>query len=1000
MSQSFRNAEGGLIDRSRELAFTYDGDRYLGYPGDTLASALLANGVHLVGRSFKYHRPRGIVTAGPEEPNALVQLGQGGETEPNIRATQIELFDGLVGASQNCWPSVNFDIQSINNHLSKFLPAGFYYKTFMWPEAAWMLYEKVIRRAAGLGKAPREADPDTYEKRYAFCDVLVVGGGPAGLSAALAAGRAGARVMLADEQMAFGGSLLSSRASIGGEQATEWVDQTTDELAAMPEVSLLPRTTVVAYQDHNYLIAVERLSDHLPRAERHGPRQRLWKIRARHVILATGALERPLVFAENDRPGIMLASAARTYVNRFGVRPGDNAVVLTNNESGYRAALDAADGGVKIAAIVDLRSKVDGPLATQARGRDIEILAGSGITGTRGDKRVNQVDVIPLTDDGKAVRGTKRTIACDLLMMSGGWNPTVHLYSQSGGKLRWDETMSLFRPDVSRQAETSVGAANGDFAVSACLSGGAAAGRAAAEAAGKTVDAMDSVPAVDDEDVGAPRAIWSIPTDRKGAKKFLDFQNDVTAADVGLAVRENYRSVEHFKRYTTTGMGTDQGKTSNVNALAILAETREEPIPEVGHTTFRPFYTATTIGAIAGQDTGADLLDPIRKTPMHVWHEQNGAKFEDVGQWKRPYCYLRDGESVADAVNREVEAARASVGILDASTLGKIDIQGPDAVELINRVYTNAFSKLAVGRCRYGLMCKDDGMVFDDGVTSRIGENHFLMSTTTGGAPTVLNWLEEWLQCEWTDLEVYCTSVTTHWAAIAIAGPNSRKLVEELTTGVDFSTEAFPFMAWQDGEVAGIPARIFRISFSGELGFEVQVPASYGLALWNALMTVGEKYAITPYGTEAMHVLRAEKGFIIAGQDTDGTTTPYDLGMDWIVSKKKPDFLGKRGLGRPDTERQDRKQLVGLETEDPNIVLPEGAHISPTPNAPPPVPMEGWVSSSYWSPNCGRSIALALIKSGRSRIGQTVSLPLEDKVVRAKIVDPVFFDPEGERLRG
>ena len=1000
MSQPYRNADCGRVDRGRVLNFSYDGASYQGLVGDTLASALMANGVTLVGRSFKYHRPRGIMTAGAEEPNALVQLGRGGHSEPNLRATQVELFDGLVGASQNCWPNVNFDIQGINNHLSKIIPAGFYYKTFMWPQSAWMLYEKIIRRAAGLGKAPREADPDIYEKRYAHCDVLVVGGGPAGLAAAHAAARSGARVMLADEQMEFGGSLLTTRLKIGDEPAMTWADGVLDDLASMPDVRLMPRTTVVSYHDQNYLVALERLTDHLPYDQRSGPRQRLWKIRAKQVVLATGALERPLVFADNDRPGIMLADAARTYVNRFGVRPGARAVVITNNDTAYRAAIDAVDGGLTVAAIVDLRAKAEGPMARLVRDRGIEILEGHGPTATSGDKRINAIEVMALTEDGTGVTGSKRSIDCSLVMMSGGWNPTVHLYSQSGGRLRWDESAATFRPDVSRQAERSAGGANGDFALGACLAGGAAAGADATRAAGFDAAPETAAPVVDDEDMPPLRAIWSLPSDRKGAKKFLDFQNDVTAADVGLAVRENYRSVEHFKRYTTTGMGTDQGKTSNVNALAILAELRGEPIPDVGHTTFRAFYTPTTIGALVGQDSGPELLDPVRKTPMHAWHEQNGAHFEDVGQWKRPYCYQRPGESVEAAVNREAEAARASVGILDASTLGKIDIEGPDAVELINRVYTNSFTKLAVGRCRYGLMCRDDGMVFDDGVTSRLGDSHFLMSTTTGGAPTVLNWLEEWLQCEWTDLEVYCTSVTTHWAAVSIAGPNSRKLLEELTAGVDFSTEDFPFMAWQDGTVAGIPARVFRISFSGDLGFEVQVPASYGMALWTALMTAGEKYSIVPYGTEAMHVLRAEKGFIIAGQDTDGTTTPFDLGMDWIVSKQKPDFLGKRGLSRPDTTRSDRKQLVGLLTEDPKLVLPEGAHISPAPNLAPPVPMEGWVSSSYWSPSCGRSIALALIKGGHARTGQTVSLPLEGRVARAKIVSPVFFDQDGERLRG
>ena len=1001
MSQAFRNSDGGRVDRGKRLSFTFDGQRYTGHEGDTLASALLANGVRLVGRSFKYHRPRGIVTSGAEEPNALIQLGEGAFTEPNTRATQIELYDGLVAESQNRWPSVNFDVGVVNNLLSKIFPAGFYYKTFMWPPKAWMFYEKIIRNAAGLGKAPTEPDPETYEKRRVHCDVLVVGAGPAGLAAARAAGASGARVILADEQAAFGGSLLASRATIDGKTVAEWVDSMVEELAGMPEVRLLPRTTVTGYYDHNFLVAAERLNDHLPTGERQGPRQRVWKIRAKRVVLATGAIERPLVFAENDRPGVMLADAVKTYVNRYGARPGNRAVIFTNNDSAYRAAIDAADGGIHVAAIVDVREKPEGALVREARDHGIEIIPGSAITRVRGGKQVADVEVSGLSEDRESVNGQRRSIDCDLVMMSGGWNPTVHLASQSGAKMQWDEALHSFVPGLLKQAQHNVGALAGDLTLEGCLGQGDTAGAEAATEAGFAAKPGPSWAV----DAGAGdgslqlEPLWAVPTDRKGAKRFHDFQNDVTAADVALAHRENYASVEHFKRYTTTGMGTDQGKTSNVNGLAILADLRGEPIPDVGHTTFRPFYTPVTIGALAGIDTGPELLDPVRKTPMHTWHEKHGAHFEDVGAWKRPYCYLRDGESVKQAVNREVLAARTSVAILDASTLGKIDIQGSDAAEFLDRIYTNKFSTLKVGACRYGLMCKDDGMVFDDGVTARIAENRFLMSTTTGGAPNVLNWLEEWLQTEWTDLEVYCTSVTTQWAAIAIAGPNSRRLLAELTD-VDLSNEAFPFMSWKDGEVAGIKGRIFRISFSGETGFEVQVPASYALALWCALITAGETYSITPYGTEAMHVLRAEKGFIIAGQDTDGTTTPHDLGMSWIVSKKKDDFLGMRGLSRPDTLREDRKQLVGLVTEAPNTVIPEGAHISPEPHAPPPVPMEGWVSSSYYSPNCGRSIALALIKRGHERLGESVAIPLGDKVVRAKIVKPVFFDEEGGRLRG
>ena len=995
--QTWRNSSGGLIDRSRRLSFTFDGRGYSGHPGDTLASALLANGVRLVGRSFKYHRPRGIVAAGTEEPNALVGLGEGAATEPNTRATAIELFDGLVASSQNCWPGVGFDIGAFNSLVSKVIPAGFYYKTFMWPAKAWMFYERFIRRAAGLGKAPQEPDPDVYEKRYAHCDVLVVGAGPSGLQAARSAGQSGARVILAEELADFGGSLLASRATIDGVPCQTWRESMADELATMPEVRLLPRTTIVGYYDHNFLVGVERVCDHLPCAERLMPRQRLWKIRARQVVLATGAIERPLVFPGNDRPGVMLADAVRAYVNRWGVRCGKRAVVFTNNDTAYRAAIDAADGGIHVTAIIDARAEPRGELVEEARSRGIDVVAGSVIARVHGGRQVREVEIASL-DEGVSPAGSRE---CDLVMMSGGWNPTVHLASQSGTRLHWDDMLASFVPSEAMEAQRSVGAAAGTFGLLECLSAGALAGAEAAAATGFSSEpaAVPDVDAGTGDGVLDLEPLWSLPASVKGGKAFHDFQNDVTVADVALAFRENYASVEHFKRYTTTGMGTDQGKTSNVNGLAILASLRGEEIPSVGHTTYRPFYTPVTIGALAGIDTGGELYDPVRKTPMHAWHEKNGAHFEEVGQWKRPLCYPRGNESVEEAVQRETLAARTTLGILDASTLGKIDIQGPDAAEFLDRIYTNMFSTLKVGRCRYGLMCRDDGMVFDDGVTARIAENRFLMSTTTGGAATVLNWLEEWLQTEWTDLEVHCTSVTTHWAAIAVAGPKSRALVSELTAA-DLAPGAFPFMAWRDAEISGIAGRIYRISFSGETGFELHVPASYGLTLWQNLMTAGEKYAITPYGTEAMHVLRAEKGFVIAGQDTDGTTTPHDLGMSWLVSKKKKDFLGKRGLMRPDTLREDRKQLVGLLTDNPKEIIPEGAHVSPQPSAAVPVPMEGWVSSSYMSPNCGHSIALALIRRGHERLGEGVAIPLEDRIIRARIVKPVFFDEEGTRLRG
>jgi len=998
-NQSNRLNQGGTIDRAKTLAFTFDGQRYEGHPGDTLASALLANGVHLVGRSFKYHRPRGILTAGSEEPNALIQLGEGARTEPNVRATQIELFDGLVASSQNRWPSLRFDIGSVNNLLSRYFPAGFYYKTFMWPPSFWMKYEYFIRRAAGLGKAPAAPDPDAYSKNFIHCEVLIAGSGPAGLAAALAAGRAGARVILADEQAALGGSLLASSDQIKGRHAADWVAEALSELARLPEVKLLSRTTAFGYYDQNYLTLMERVTDHLASPPAHVPRQRLWRVRAKQVVLATGAIERPLVFADNDRPGIMLANAVSAYVRRYGVLPGRRAVLLTNNDGAYRAALDLAEAGGTVAAIVDLRPEVSGLLVEAARARGIEVLAHHAIVATSGKLRVDGVTVMPLARGG--VFGVARALSCDLVLHSGGWTPSVHLFSQSRGKLKWDEGIGAFVPGLSVQAERSAGACRGSFGLGDCLAEGHAAGQAAASDAGLAGDAGQAPTAAGGESTPAA-PVWVVPSDKpigRDGKHFVDFQNDVTAADVQLANREGYRSVEHLKRYTTMGMGTDQGKTSNINALGILAEAQARSVPEVGHTTFRPPFTPVTIGGFSGDDHG-DLLDPIRRTPIHHWHESVGAPFENVGQWRRAWYYPKAGETMHDAVNREAKAMRTSVGIVDASTLGKIDIQGVDAVKILNLVYTNAWSKLDIGRCRYGLMCGEDGMIFDDGVTTRLGENHYLMTTTTGNAARVLGWLENWLQCEYPEMKVYCTSVTEQWATVAINGPMARQLLSELTSDIPLDRDSFPFMSVREGHVAGIPARVFRISFTGDLSFEVNVPASYGHALWVALMAAGEKYQLMPYGTETMHVLRAEKGFIIVGQETDGAITPQDLGMSWAVSKQKADFFGKRSFARPDTARPDRKHLVGLLTENPSEVLPEGGQIVADLKDRPPMIMLGHVTSSYYSPNVGRSIAMALVKNGRNRMGDTIFVPLPDRVIRAKVTEPKFYDLEGKRIDG
>ena len=1001
MNQDYRLFNGGLINRERPLAFQFNGRDYLGFEGDTLASALLANGVHRVARSFKYHRPRGIFSAGSEEPNALVQLESGAYTQPNLRATQVELYAGLTASSQNCWPSVDFDLHAINGLFSRIMPAGFYYKTFMWPQHMWMTYERIIRQAAGMGQAPREPDPDVYDKMHAHCDVLVVGAGAAGLAAALTAARSGARVILADEQAQPGGSLLSRRIQLDDAPASEWAAAAIGELESLPEVRVLRRTTVTGYFDHNYLIAAERLTDHLPPGGNPGrPRQRLWKIRSAQVVLATGAHERPLVFRNNDRPGVMLAGAAQTYVNRYAVRPGYKAVVFCNNDSGWEAALDLSDAGIQVS-LVEIRDQASAALLEQARRRDLQVYFNHVVVAAHGRRQVRQVAIAQLNAGADGLNGGSQRIDCDLVCLAGGWNPAVHLFSQSRGKVVYDEQRSCFVPGQSVQAERSAGAANGTFDLAFAFAEGREAGKAAAAAAGFRKRGKSVAPKVDSSAAGTGiMPLWLVPGARGQSpnKSFVDIQNDVTAADLGLAVREGYRSVEHAKRYTTTGMGTDQGKTSNVNALAIIAGHTGAGIPATGTTTFRPPYTPISFGALAGRDIGA-LMDPLRRTPMYEWHLAHGARWEDVGQWKRAWYYPKAGESLRAATSRECLATRNAIGILDASTLGKIDIRGPDAAQFLNRIYTNGWKSLKTGCARYGLMCGEDGFIFDDGVTLRLAEDRFLMHTTTGNAARVLGWLEVWLQTEWPDLRVYCNSVTEQWATAAISGPYARRLLSELCADVDLSKEAFPFMTCRNGHVAGIPARIVRVSFTGEVSFEINVAADYGLALWSQLMLSGEKYGITPFGTETMHILRAEKGFIIAGQETDGTAMPADVGLGRMVSGAK-DFIGKRSMSRPDSQRGDRHQLVGLLTENPREVLPEGAQIVAAVHAQPPMPMIGHVTSSYWSANLGHSIALAMLERGTERHGEQVVLPLEHRQVRATVRDPRFYDPNGERMNG
>ncbi|WP_061935739.1 sarcosine oxidase subunit alpha [Aureimonas sp. AU22] len=992
----FRIANRGRVNHGKRVAFSFNGATYQGFEGDTVASALLANGVHLVGRSFKYHRPRGILSAGSEEPNALLGIDHGpARVEPNTRATVIEISEGLKTTSQNHWPSLKRDVGAINDALYMLFSAGFYYKTFMWPKSFWnKVYEPIIRGAAGLGKSPTLPDPDVYSSRFAHCDVLVVGSGPAGLAAALEAGRSGAKVMLVDEQAELGGSLLSETdAGIGGGTGWAWLKASVDELAAMPNVQLLPRTTAIGYYHQNLVALCQRLTDHRSSAPEGAPRERMWKVRAKQVVLAQGSIERPLVFDGNDRPGVMLAGAARTYLNRYGAKVGNNVVVVTGHDSAWLAAFDLARAGVKVEAIADLRSDVDPSLVSEAGSLGIEVLAGWTVTGTKGRLRVSSVRVLPVGGDGSRAR----TIACDALLMSGGWTPSLHLFSHTQGKLDWRHGEQMFVPATYKEACRCVGAGNGDFGLSKALAEGAEAGAAAAKDAG--FDAAPTTYAVDGERHLTGVTSRELPTDQNAgkAKAFVDFQNDVTAKDIRLAVREGFKSIEHIKRYTTNGMATDQGKLSNINGLAIAADAVQRPAPAVGLTTFRPPYTPTTFGAFCGYSRGR-LFDVTRKTAIDGWAEEHGAVFEPVSLWRRAWYFPKAGEDMHAAVARECKATRESVGIFDASTLGKIEIVGPDAAEFLNRMYTNPWSKLQPGRTRYGVLLGEDGFIRDDGVIGRLSSDRFHVTTTTGGAARVLNLMEDYLQTEFPDLKVWLTSTTEQWSVIALNGPNARNLLEPLIEGIDLSEEAFPHMSIAEGKICGVPTRLFRMSFTGERGYEVNVPSRYGRAIWEKLIEAGKPFGITPYGTETMHVLRAEKGYIIVGQDTDGTLTPDDAGLGWAIGKQKPDFVGKRSLTRPDMLKADRKQLVGLLTEDPKTILEEGAQIVLDPDQPIPMKMVGHVTSSYWSVALNRSIALAVVEGGKGRMGETVHVPMPGETLRATVTGTVFFDPENKRL--
>ncbi|MEM7277803.1 MAG: sarcosine oxidase subunit alpha family protein [Pseudomonadota bacterium] len=961
----------------------------------------MANNVQLVGRSFKYHRPRGIVGSGAEEPNAILQIGSGPSTEPVQRATQVELYDGLTARSVKGWPSLRFDLAIVNDVLSRVFSAGFYYKTFMHPARLWSFFEHRIRSAAGLGEAPKEADPDFYTHINAHCDVLVAGGGPAGLMAAKAAALSGARVIVVDDQDRLGGQLLGNGENVDGLSGAQWASTVQEELATMENVTVLTRSTVFGYYDYNFLAVVERCTQHLGEHVKGQARQRLWRVRAKQVVLAQGAIERPLVFSNNDRPGVMLAGAVCTYINRYGVLPGRRAVVFTNNDSGYQCALDLHRNGAFVMAVVDSRVSGGGDLAQAVVDCDIRVLNGCVVTNVIGRRSVKGVEVLSRESTEAAENQAKtESFSCDLLAVSGGFSPAVHLHSQSGGHNVWDDQLPGFVPGEATQNQLSAGAGNGKQTLAKCQDDGIRAGNAVSERCGFTA-VSPKPPEVPSQTRYPIEPLWRVHLNKAPEfldKQFVDFQNDTTVTDIRLAVREGFHSVEHVKRYTALGFGTDQGKLGNINGMAILAETLGKTIPEVGTTTFRPAYTPVTFGAIAGDDVG-DLYEPVRKTALHAWHEAQGAPFEIVGQWLRPWYFPKGDEDIHAAVRRECLAARNSLAIMDASTLGKIDVRGKDATTFLERIYTHNIGKMKIGRCAYGIMLGEDGMVMDDGVMARLGEQHYYLTTTTGGAAAVLSWLELWLQTEWPELEVYFTSLTDHYSTIALVGPESRNLLQRLRCDIDVSRENFPFMSVQDGTLEGVPVQLFRISFSGELAFEVNVDSNYVQQVWDVLMREGASYDITPYGTETLHVLRAEKGFVIVGQDTDGSVNPKDLGMNWLLSKEK-DYLGLRSLERSDSKRSDRKQFIGLVPEDRTTVVKEGAQLLASAPDTIPAPMEGRITSSYDSPTLQHPIALGLLNGGRKRKGEViVAVDSNGKQTRMSVVSPVFYDPKSERQR-
>ncbi len=997
MSQNFRLDNVGMINRDKKISFKFNGKKYYGFEGDTIASALIANGVHLVGRSFKYHRPRGFFGAGVDEPYAILQLDRNNQRDPNIRATEQEIFEGLEVKSVNCWPSVNFDIGAINNFLKMFFPAGFYYKTFMWPPSFWYkIYEPFIRMAAGFGEASIKHDKERYEHKYEYCDLLITGSGPSGLASAYSAAKNGARVILAEDKPRFGGSLLTSDVNIGNQTGVEWAEKIIAELKTMPNVTVKNRSQVFGYYDHNMLVMSERISDHLPKTQKYLPKQRLWYIRANEVLISSGSIERPLVFGNNDTPGVMLSSAAKEYMKVYGVLVGKKPLIFTNNDSGYETAIEFKKNGVN-PIILDTRNKPSSDIITEAKDLNIEIKFSYVVVAAKGYKKVKSADIAKISDDKKELFNIEN-IECDCICVSGFWTPSIHLASQSGNKSKFNEKIDAFVPDKSKQKENTIGSANGIFTLEETIK----------DAFNKGFDVSNkiteknikvSAPTVVEKKSTEHDKFWCVPLPKgKSYKRFLDFQNDVAVTDIELALREGFRSIEHVKRYTTLGMATDQGKTSNLNGLQLVSDIENKVVPQVGHTTFRPPYTPVSIGAIVGREVGKHSK-PTRKSPMHSWHEQNNAVFVDAGVWLRPRYYKQGNEGLFEASKREAKNVRQNVGVCDVTTLGKIDVKGPDAAEFLNRVYTNAWLKLPVGKARYGVMLREDGIVMDDGTTTRISENHYHMTTTTAQAANVLSHLEYYLQLVWPELNVNVVSTTEQWAGAAIAGPNSRKLLMKLFPNSDVSNEGLPFMGYKEADLFGVPAKIYRISFSGELAYEINVESDNGYFMWEKIMEVGKEFQIQPYGTEALSTLRIEMGHV-AGSELDGRTIPYDASLEGLVSKKK-DFIGKRSLNRSAFTSTNREKLVGVVPVDKITSIPEGSYIVKDPKAKLPNPKLGHVSASCWSVEYDNPFSLAIIKDGKNMIGQKLFAmsPLKNKTIPVEIVSSHYVDPEGKRVR-